>query len=154
MSCGRVLLMRGAIADMAIQNDQGGSVFRLPEILERALDATEIVSIANPHYVPAVSEKSGRDVFREGDARIPLDGDVVVVVNPAEFIQAQMTGKRCCFRRNAFHQAAVAANGINIVAEDLEARPVVSVGKPLLCDRHAHARSYALPERSGRGLDP
>ena len=40
-----------------------------------------------------------------------------------------------------------------MVAEDLEAGPVVSVGEPLLGDRHAHARSNTLPEGTAGGLN-
>src|SRR5262249_47446817 len=90
---------------------------------------------------------------REGDARLAIDRDVVVVVDPAEVIEGEMAGERRCFRAHALHHAAVAANGIDVVAEDLEVGTIVAVGEPPLGDGHAHAGGDALPERSGRGLD-
>ena len=33
------------------------------------------------------------DVFGERDARVAFDGDVIVVVNPAEVIEPQMSGE-------------------------------------------------------------
>ena len=83
---------------------------------------------------------------------LPFDRDVVVVVDPAEVVEAEVAGQRRRFRRDALHQAAVAAHGVDVVVEDLEARPVVAVGEPLLRDGHAHAGRHALPERAGGGL--
>ena len=64
-----------------------------------------------------------------------------------------MGGQRRRFRRNALHHAAISANGINVVIEDLEPGPVVTGGEPLLSDGHSHARGNALAEWSGRCLD-
>src|SRR5262245_15423111 len=65
-----------------------------------------------------------------------------------------MTGQRCRFRRNTLHQAAISANGVDLVVEDLEAWLVETIGKPLLRDRHPHAGGDALSQWAGRGLDP
>src|SRR5258705_5229174 len=64
-----------------------------------------------------------------------------------------MTGQRCRFRRNALHQAAISANGVNVVVEDLEAGLIEVAGKPLLGDGHADARGDALAQWASRGLD-
>src|SRR5258705_7069255 len=63
-----------------------------------------------------------------------------------------MTGQRCRFRRNALHQAAISANGVDVVVEDLEAGLIEVAGKPLLGDGHADARGDALPQWASRGL--
>ena len=65
-----------------------------------------------------------------------------------------MPGERCCFRTHALHHAAVAAHRINVVAEDLEAGPIVAVGEPCFGDRHANAGGDALPERPSCCLHP
>ena len=64
-----------------------------------------------------------------------------------------MARQRRRLRRHALHHAAVAANRINVVVEDVEAGPIVAVGEPFLGDGHAHAGGDTLAERSGRGLD-
>ena len=64
-----------------------------------------------------------------------------------------MAGQRRCFRRHALHQAAITTNGINVVVEDLEARPVVLTCQPLLRDRHANACGDSLSQWTCRGLD-
>jgi hypothetical protein len=50
------------------------------------LDAINIVSVSDPQNVPTVTQESSRDILREGDSRIPFNGDVVVVVDPAEIV--------------------------------------------------------------------
>ena len=150
---GSVLLVRGAVADVAVQNNERGPVLRLAKDVEGVLDALDVVGVADPQDVPAVSQKSRLDVLCKGDARVPLDGDVVVVVDPAKVVEAQVTGQRRCFRRDALHQAAVSANGIDVVVEDLKAGPVVPVGEPLLGDGHADARRNALSKWTGRRLN-
>ena len=66
----------------------------------------------------------------------------------------QVPGERGRLRGDALHQAAVPADRVGLVAEDLEAGLVVALGQPLLRDGHAHAGGHALAERPGRGLHP
>ena len=53
------------------------------------LDAIEIVGIADAQHVPAVGQEPRGDVLGEGDVGLALDGDVVVVVDPAEVVEAR-----------------------------------------------------------------
>ncbi len=93
MGFGGVLLVWRTVADVAVQDDKGRTALRLPEDLQSVLDSIDVVGIADPQDIPAISQKPGRDILREGDARVSLDGDVVVVVDPAEVIQAEMAGE-------------------------------------------------------------
>ena len=151
---GGILLMRRAIADVAVQNDEGRAILGFVKHVERVLDAIDVIGVAHAQNIPAITEKAGRDVLGKGDARIAFDGDVIVVVNPAEVIERQMAGERCRFRTHALHHAAVAAHRINVVVEDLEAGPIVAVREPCFSDRHANAGGDALPERPSCCLDP
>jgi hypothetical protein len=117
------------------------------------LDALDVVGIADPQDVPVVGQKTGGDVLRERDLGIALDGDMVVVPDPAKVIEAKMTCQRGRFRRDAFHHAAIAAHGIDVVIENVETGFVVAVGQPFLRDGHADARGHALAERASGGLD-
>jgi len=54
---------------------------------------------------------------------------------------------------NSFHHAAISADRVDVVVEDLEIRPVVAGGQPLLGDRHADTCRDSLAERAGRCLD-
>src|SRR4051794_4209084 len=64
-----------------------------------------------------------------------------------------MTGQRCRFRRNALHQTAIAANGVDVVVEDVETGLVVAAREPPLRNRHPDAGSDALPKWACRCLD-
>ena len=88
-----VLFMRRTVAYVAVQNDERGAVFGLAKDVEGVLDALDVVGVADTQDVPAVSQKSRRDVLCKGDARFTLDGDVVVVVDPAKVVEAQVTGQ-------------------------------------------------------------
>src|SRR5262249_9204324 len=137
----------------AIQNDQGWAVLLLPENAQGVTDAIDVVGVANSQHVPPIGQKPACNVLREGDPRAALNGDVVVVVNPAEVVQSQVAGERRRFRPPAFQQAALSARGIDFVVEDLEAGPFVGVREPLLCDSHTDAGSDTLSERAGCGFN-
>src|SRR5215510_9368312 len=117
------------------------------------LDAADIVRVADSQYVPSIGDEAGSDILCKRDARISFDRDVVVVPDPAEIVESQMGGERRRFRADALHEAAVAAHRVDLVIENVKARAIVVVGKPLLRQRHADARGNALPERTGSGFD-
>jgi hypothetical protein len=148
-----VLSIRGAVAYVAIENDERGAIFGLVKDVEGVLDALDVIGVADAQHIPAVSQKSRLDVLCKGDARLTLDGDVIVVVDPAKVIETQVSGQRRCLRSDAFHQASIAANGIDVVIEDLKAGPVVTVGEPFLGDRHSDAGGDALAERTRCGFN-
>ena len=109
------------------------------------------MSFASPTRsdVPAVAHEAGGDVLCEGDARVAFDRDVVVVVDPAEIVEPQMARERRRLAGDALHHAAVAADRVDVVVEDLEAGPVVAVGEPLL-RRSPCRRWWRRPGRAGR----
>src|SRR5262249_42323668 len=123
------------------------------EDVQGILNAFDIVGVTDAQDVPTVTQKPGCNVLSESDARIALDGDVVVVVDPAKIIETQVTGQGRGFRCDAFHHAAIAANRVNIIVEDFKTGPVVTIGEPLLGNAHSHARGDALSQRAGRGLN-
>src|SRR4029077_8815291 len=113
---------------------------------ESLLDSLEIVGIADPQHVPMIGEEAGGDILGESDASLAVDGDVIVVVDPAQIIESEMAGKRSRLRADAFHHVAVAANRIDVVVEQVEAGLVVTAAKPFPRNRHAHAGGDALTE--------
>src|SRR5262245_14737058 len=147
-----VLLVRGAVADVAVEDDQRGAPLRFAKDAESGLDAIEIVGVADTEDVPAVPLESGGDILCEYEARLTFDRDVVVVVDPAEVVEREMTGERRRFGRHALHQTAVAADDVHVVVENGEPRPVVMVGEPFLSDGHSPAGRGALAQRPRRGF--
>ena len=68
VGCGSILFVRRAVADVAVQNDEGRPALGLPEDGERLLDAIDVVGVAHSQHVPAVRQEPGCDVLGEGEA--------------------------------------------------------------------------------------
>ena len=65
-----------------------------------------------------------------------------------------MSGQTCSLLRDAFHQVAVADDGIDMVGHDVKSGPVVVGRQPLFGNGHTHAVGKSLSQRTSRGLDP
>ena len=61
-----------------------------------------------------------------------------------------MAGQGDRLLADAFHQAAVAADDVGVVIDDIAAE---ALGEQALGEREAHRVAEALAERPGRGLD-
>ena len=68
MGRGGVVLVRRAVADVAVEDDQRRPALGLAEDRERVLDALEVVGVADAQHVPAVGEEARGDILGEGDA--------------------------------------------------------------------------------------
>src|SRR5215470_6135200 len=98
--------MGGTVTDMTVEDDKCWAAFLSPENIEGVPDTINVVGVANSQDVPPVGQKPGRDILGEGDACVPLDSNVVVVVYPAKIVETQVAGQRRCFRRDPLHHAA------------------------------------------------
>ena len=104
-----VVLVRRAIADMALDDNQRWRVIGAAENLDRLRQPLSIVGVAYAVHVPAIGEETRRNVIAESQIRVPFDGHAVAVVEPAKITEHQVTGKRGRFARYALHHVAVAA---------------------------------------------
>ncbi len=154
MRSARILLVRGTVGDMAVHNNEGGPVGGILEGLERPLKEVEIIRITYPCDVPAVAHEAGGHVFAEGPVGVALDGDLVVVVDPAEVRELQMPSERGGFTGDPLHEVAVAAEDVDIIIEQLKSGSVEVLGHPPARHSHAHARRHALPQWSSRSFHP
>src|SRR5438046_818143 len=120
---------------------------------ERRVERTEVVSVRHALHVPAVAlEPLGR-IVREREIGLPVNSDAVVVVDPDQPAELQMTGERAGLVRDALHQVAVGREEIGAMVDDGMARPVEQLSEVGLRERHSHGVPDALTERAGRGLD-
>jgi hypothetical protein len=103
-----VMLMRGTVADMTVDNDEGRHVRRMAESFDRPRQLLRVVGVANPLHVPAIGQKARRDIVAEGEIRVPLDRHPVAVVEPAQIAKHLVPCERGRFARYAFHHVAVA----------------------------------------------
>src|SRR4029078_9249259 len=143
----RVLLVRGAVADVAVDDDQRGPVPLLLELLEGAGEELEVVGVADPGDVPAVAHEAGGDVVLVRELRVPVDRDVVVVVDPAEVVQARVPGERGGLVGAPLHEAAVAGDRVGVEVVDLAA---IARLQPRARDRPYARRARVPPAASCR----
>jgi hypothetical protein len=90
---------------------------------------------------------------READRRRPVDRDVVVVVDVDQAAEAEVARDRRGLLRDALHQVAVRADGVDPRVDDGVSRPVPALREERLRDREPDAVPEALPERPRRRLD-
>ena len=79
-----------------------------------------------------------------------VDRDVVVVPDHDQLVQPKVAGERDRLLGNAFHQAAVAAQHVSVVVDEVVAEGGVH---DALAEREADAVGKALAERPGGRLD-
>ena len=109
----RILLVRRAVADVAVDDDQRRPVVGLQERLVGAAEHRQIVGIGDARDVPAVARHTSSSTSSSNDHFAgPFDRDAVVVVDPAEIRKLEMSGERCGFVADAFHHVAVAAQRV------------------------------------------
>src|ERR1700737_808411 len=149
-----VLLVGGAIGDVTVDNDQGRPVVALEKSIDGAGQHLLIIGVADAGDVPAVGDEAGGNILAESQSRVALDGDLVVVINPAEVGELEMAGERGSLAADSLHHAAIPAHGIYLVVEEFKARAVEIGSRPAPGDGHTHAGGHALAQRAGCGFCP
>ncbi len=149
---GRVGLVGRGVTDVRSHDDEGRPSGLGGRLSVGLLERVHVVRVGNPQDVPAVSLESLLHVLVEGELRVPLDRDVIVVVEKIQLSEPQMTRERRRFRGDSLHEVAVAAKPPHPVIHDLLAGPVEAFREQPFRDRHADGVSESLAERSGRDL--
>ena len=54
------------------------------ERLQRTFEHLQVVGIAHTRDIPAVTDEARGHVVAESERRVPLDGDLIVVVDPTQ----------------------------------------------------------------------
>src|SRR6266849_7307955 len=103
--------------------------------------------------IPDVTLESFRHVLAEGEIGLTFNGDLIVVVEPAQVRKLQMSGERGSLRRDTFHQVTVAAESPDVVIKKLKSGAVEMCSEPFPGNRHAHAVADSLAERAGCRFD-
>ncbi len=114
-------LVRRAVADVAVDDDQCRPPLLALELLEGGGDQVGVVGVADPGDVPAVAHEAGGDVVVVGEVGHPVDSYSIVVVDPAEVVELQVPGERSGFAGDALHQAAVAGDRVDVEVEEVAA---------------------------------
>ena len=148
----RARLVRRAVADDAVHHDQRRTLGLGPKRVEGHTQRGQVVGVGDVLHRPAVAGEPGRHILGERQAGGALDGDLVVVVDPAQVGQLQVPGQRGGLGADALHQAAVAAQRVDVVVEQLVAGPVERGGLPQSGDGHPDAGGDPGAQRAGGAL--
>ena len=147
-----VLLVRRAGRDVRADDDQAGAVLDLLGDAQRLLQAVEPDVLVEVLHVPAVGLVAGADVLGEGELRVALDRDVVVVVEPDQPAEPEMAGDRGRLGGDPLLHVAVRSDEVGEVVDGLVVAEVEAGGQHALAERHPDRRGDPLPERPGGRL--
>ena len=153
MSGRGVLLVGGPIGDMAVDDNEGGPIAGCVKALEGLRQGVCIIGIVDVANSPPVGAKASRNVLREGECGITLDGDVIVVIDPTQIREPQVASKRGRFAGHPFHNVTIAAKDVDVVIEQRFTWLIELGRKPAPGDGHAHAGATPLTQRAGGHLD-
>ena len=145
-----VLPMRRTPADVGVDDDQRRTRDLALRCADSQVHQVQVVHVGDIEHIPMPSAETRRHVVGESQRGAAFDGDVIVVVEPDEVRQAKVAGNRGGFVADAFHQVAVAAEGVDAIVENIF---VELRRQPALSHRKANGVRHALAERTGCGLD-
>ena len=114
------------------------------------LNRLDVVSVGYRDDVPPAGAKPCGYVFREGIGRIPVNRNVIVVVQVNEFSETKVAGERGGFLGDALHQVTIRNNAVGVMIDDGVGGAVVKGCEVALGNGHSHARGKALAKRTGR----
>ena len=144
----RALFVGGAETDRGAASDQGRPALLLG-LLERGFDSILVMAV-DADRVPARRPEARALVLAGREARRAVDGDAVVVPHHNQLGELEVTRKIDRLVADAFHQAAVAADHIGVMIDEVGA---VARGHRRFRDRHADRHREALAQRPGRRFD-
>src|ERR1700756_5599154 len=90
----------------------------------------EVVSVRHALDVPSISQKTSRHVLRESQTSVSLNSDVVVVVDPTQIRQSQVTRQRGRLTADTLHHTSVTRQSVDVVVKQGKVGPVVPFSQP------------------------
>ena len=142
-----------ALADGGPAADQRRPVLRLARLGDRLFDRLHAVAVDALDHLPAIGLEAARRVVGEPGRHRAVDRDAVVVPEGDQLVELPGTGQRTGLVADAFHQAAIAEEGVGVMVDHRVAVAVELGGEQLFGQRHADRVGQALAERAGGRLD-
>ena len=120
---------------------------------QRQLDGGEIVAVGHPEHPPAIGLEPAPDVLGEGEGRLAIDGDVIVVVDQRDLAQPQVAGDRRGLAGDSLHHVAIAHESPDPMIDHRVPRPVEVLGQEPLGQGHPDRIADPLAEGTGGRFD-
>ena len=108
-------------------------------------DGVHVMSV-NRQNLPTICFKTARGIFRDSKVGAAINRDAIVIEQNDQAIKLHMSGHRCSFVADPFHQAAITGNHIGIVINKIGAE---CGGEVAFSHRHANRIGKPLAERAG-----
>jgi len=164
-----VLLGRCGPCDDRLEDHEGRLVADLPARLDRRQEHVDVLDVAmasgvvgrllapvDRDHVPAVGLVALGHVLREGDVRVVLDRDEVLVVDHGEVAELLVTGQRRGLVADPLHDVAVRGHDVDVVVEKALTGLGVGVEQTALAtlaEGHADGGRETAAQRTGGDLD-
>ena len=147
MGRGSASLIRATVAnDSPTDNQTGATTFYLSHTY--GLSHTSYVhTIDRPNDMPAIGLEPLGHIFGEGNIGIPLDRNIIVIIQIDKFTQTQRSRQRGCLRGDTLLKVTVRNDGISVMVNDIMPRSIVICCQPLFSNRHTHAIGKPLAQR-------
>ena len=152
--CLRAVLFRAPVADVGTHDDQRGPLLLVLGVANRLFDGIRVRIVPEPLDVPVVALEPADHVLPEGDARVSVDGDPVVVIQINEPAKAQRACQRSRLGGDPFHQVPVRNQCVHEGVQDRKPGPVEAASEETGRHGHTDPHTEALTQRAGRCLDP
>src|SRR2546421_6024106 len=89
-----------------------------------SLKHLQVIHISHPCHVPSVSDEARGHILTQSQTCWAFNANAVVIVDPAEVGEFEMTSQRSGLTADTFHQASISAYRIDDVMKHLEARTI------------------------------
>ena len=150
---GRVGAVGAALADVRLANDEGGALGLLFGFFDGGVHLVGVVAVDGADHVPAAGHEAQGGVVGKPGSDLAIDADAVVVVQRDQLVELPGAGQRHGFVADAFHQAAIAQEGVGVVVHHGVAFTVELGRQQFFCQCKAHGVGDALAQRAGGGFD-
>ena len=147
------LLVGGTKTNDGLAANQCGLSCVRPAGLNRSANGLRVMAINLGNDLPAISFETPGRVVGKPAVHFTVDGDAVVVVEHDQLAKAQCAGQGRHLVGNAFHQAAIAQEGVGVVINNIVTRAVELLRQGFLRQRKADRIGNALPERPRGGFN-
>ena len=126
-----VMLVRRAVADVAVDDDQCRRIVSLAENLDRLGQSLVIVGVADVLHVPAIGKETRRDIVAESQIRVPFDRHAVAVVESNKDFRASGDQRAKPLRSMTPSIMSPSPHiDVDVVVEHREIRAVEMLGQP------------------------
>ena len=148
-----VLLVGAPIGDVRPYDDERGPIRPRLGFLDRAINCNQVVPVFHLLNMPPIGLEPAGHIVAVGEFGRAVNRDPVVVVEPDEPPEPQMTRQRRHLVGDTFHEIAITRDEVDRGVHNIVARTIELGGQVRRAEGHSHCIAEALAQWPRRGLD-